>query len=108
MSAGDVVLLQFPFSDLSGSKLRPAVVLADVGRGDFIACQVTTNRDADAMAVELLPASFSAGGLHATSYVRPGKLFTAHQSIVAKRVARLTGAVAETIRAAVIELVRRG
>ena len=44
-----VVLVTFPFSDLSASKLRPAVVLADVGRGDYILCQVTSNPYADPM-----------------------------------------------------------
>ena len=32
-ATGAVVLIPFPFSDLSQAKLRPAVVLADVGRG---------------------------------------------------------------------------
>lgn len=40
---GTVVLVRFPFSDLSRSKLRPAVVLADVGRGDWILGQVTSH-----------------------------------------------------------------
>jgi hypothetical protein len=39
---GAVVLVRFPFSDLSQSKLRPAVVLADVGRGDRILWPVTS------------------------------------------------------------------
>lgn len=38
-AAGAVVLIRFPFSDLSQMKLRPAVVLADVSRGDWILCQ---------------------------------------------------------------------
>lgn len=41
-SAGAVVLVRFPFSDLSQTKLRPAAVLADGGRGDWILCQVTS------------------------------------------------------------------
>jgi mRNA interferase MazF len=41
-SVGSVVLVPFPVSDLSLSKLRPAVVLADAGRGDWILCQVTS------------------------------------------------------------------
>lgn len=108
MTAGDIVLVHFPFSDLSGSKLRPAVVLADVGRKDFVACQITSNRDSDAGAIELTPASFALGALKVISYARPGKLFTAHQSIVAKRVAQLTDVVKEQVRTAVIDLIRRG
>ncbi|TMA37231.1 MAG: MazF family transcriptional regulator, partial [Deltaproteobacteria bacterium] len=41
--AGSVVLVPFPFSDLSKSKLRPTVVLAEGGRGDRILCQITSN-----------------------------------------------------------------
>jgi len=108
MRAGDVVLVNFPFSDLSGSKMRPAVVLADVGRSDYIACQLTTNRDADAEAIELGTASFAAGGLRTLSYARPGKLFTAHRSLIGKRVARLTDAVRDEVRDAVVETIRRG
>ncbi len=50
-SAGTVVLLPFPFSDLTKSKLRPAVVLADAGGGDWILCQVTSNPYSDVHAV---------------------------------------------------------
>ena len=45
---GAVVLVHFPFSDLSQTKLRPAVVLAGAGRGDWILCQVTSNPYGDA------------------------------------------------------------
>ena len=46
-SAGSVVLVRFPFSDLSQTRLRPAVVLADAGRGDWVLCQVTSNAYSD-------------------------------------------------------------
>jgi hypothetical protein len=36
LTAGQVVIVHFPFSDLTASKLRPAVVLAEAGRGDWI------------------------------------------------------------------------
>ncbi len=38
LAAGQVVVLPFPFSDLSQNKYRPALVLADAGRGDWVAC----------------------------------------------------------------------
>ncbi len=52
-TVGAVVLVPFPFSDLSNSKLRPAVVLADAGRGDFALCQITSNPYADSRSVEI-------------------------------------------------------
>ena len=50
-AAGQIILVPFPFSDLTQAKLRPAVVLADAGRGDWILCQVTSNPYGDANAV---------------------------------------------------------
>jgi mRNA interferase MazF len=80
-TAGTIVLVPFPFSDLSKSKLRPAVVLADVGRDDWILCQITSNPYSDVRAIELLDTSFATGSLLVTSYARPGKLFTANRSL---------------------------
>lgn len=62
-TTGAVVLIPFPFSDLSQAKLRPAVVLADVGRGDWILCQVTSNPYGDSRAIMLTDASFATGSL---------------------------------------------
>lgn len=39
---GDVVVLPFPFSDLTLSKRRPALVVAAPGGDDLILCQVTS------------------------------------------------------------------
>jgi mRNA interferase MazF len=39
---GEVVLVPFPFWDLSQAKVRPAVCLADAGRGDWVLCQITS------------------------------------------------------------------
>ncbi len=74
---GAVVLVPFPFSDLSQTKVRPAVCLADAGRGDWILCQITSNPYGDPDAIKLSSADFTRGSLNLTSYVRPGKLFTA-------------------------------
>lgn len=88
-AAGAVVLVPFPFSDLSRAKLRPAVVLADAGRGDWILCQITSKSYADARAVTLRGTDFAQGSLQLDSYARPGKLFTAHQGLIAGEAGKL-------------------
>lgn len=89
---GVVVLVRFPFSDLSSSKLRPALVVAPSGGTDWILCQITSNPYSDSAAVALTPGSFAEGGLPRESFVRPAKLFTANETIVVRSVGRLTGA----------------
>lgn len=85
-----VVLLPFPFSDLSASKLRPALILADSGKGDWVLCQITSNPYADPRAVEVTDADFAEGGLQRVSHVRPGKLFTAHEGLFLRAAGSLT------------------
>jgi len=67
------VLVRFPFSDLSSSKLRPAVVLAFTGRDDWILCQVTSNPYSDSTALRINESDFEIGSLKKVSYARPCK-----------------------------------
>ena len=105
-TAGQVVVLPFPFSDLSHQKLRPALLLADAGRGDWIACQITSNPYADSRAITLTDHEFTEGGLLRLSYLRPGKLFTCHESLPVNTVGKLSQAALQLAREAVIEMVR--
>ena len=70
-STGSVVLVPFPFSDLSQAKPRPAVVLASGDRNDWVLCQVTSKPYGDRRALELCDSDFAAGGLRISSFVRP-------------------------------------
>ncbi|MBF0609749.1 MAG: type II toxin-antitoxin system PemK/MazF family toxin [Magnetococcales bacterium] len=103
-ATGQVVLLPFPFSDLSRSKYRPAVILANVGRGDWVLCQITSNPYADARAVELTLDDFTNGGLQRVSYARPGKLFTAHEALFARVAGQLTNTAYDTVVDQVVRL----
>ncbi|HYN20120.1 MAG TPA: type II toxin-antitoxin system PemK/MazF family toxin [Thermoanaerobaculia bacterium] len=105
-AAGAIVLVRFPFSDLTRTKLRPALVLADAGRGDFLLCQITSNPYADPRAVELGEGSFVRGTLQRTSYARPGKLFTASESVILRAVAELGQQAHREVVTAVVELIR--
>ena len=108
LTAGAIVLVRFPFSDLSQTKLRPAVVLADADRGDWILCQVTSKPYGDTRAIRLEDTSFSAGSLRVLSYARPGKLFTANQDLIVSEVASLTSQSLKQVVDAVVDLLGAG
>jgi mRNA interferase MazF len=105
-SIGEVVLVSFPFSELSTVKLRPAVCLADAGKGDWILCQITSNAYGDPNATPLDASDFATGGLLVASVARPGKLFTARQSLVNRTVSKLTDASLQRVLDAVIAVLR--
>lgn len=108
LEPGLVILVRFPFSDLSSSKLRPAVVLAHSGGEDWVLCQVTSNPYGDRRAVSLTDESFASGGLQRASFARPGKLFTASASIVVRKAAVLVPAKHWQIIESVIDVLRLG
>jgi mRNA interferase MazF len=107
-TAGAVVLVRFPFSDLSQTKLRPAVVLASAGRDDWILCQVTSKPYSDARAITLEDTSFTTGSLRILSYARPGKLFTANQDLIVSEIATLKPQSLKQVVDAVVDLLRGG
>lgn len=105
-SAGAVVLVPFPFSDLSQAKLRPAIVLADASRGDWILCQVTSNPYGEPRADSLPHTSFASGSLRTDSYARPARLFTANSELMVARVAELRAEALRQIIDAIVAILR--
>jgi mRNA interferase MazF len=82
LAAGKIVVVPFPFSDLSQTKRRPALVLGNAGKDDWILCQITSNPYGDDKAYALTDESFAEGSLNSQSYARPGKLFTASKDLI--------------------------
>jgi len=107
-AVGQVVVLPFPFSNLEQSKFRPALLLASVGRGDWLVCQITSNAYTDKNAIEINNEDFISGSLQRLSYARVGKLFTASEGIFSGLLGQLQTEKYLEIREAVIQLLRSG
>lgn len=86
---GDVVVIPFPFSDLTASKRRPALVIAPLKGDDVILCQITSHWTKDEYSIELRNIDFESGGLIQNSFIRPNRIFTADKSIILKRVGHI-------------------
>ena len=67
-----IVVIPFPFSDLSEAKLRPAVAITETGYDDWLLCQITSNPYSGA-SLRLTDAELSRGTLKTVSYARPMK-----------------------------------
>lgn len=79
---GDIVVVPFPFSDLTNAKRRPAFVLAVLPGDDIILCQITSRDIKDNFAIKLKNSDFKEGSLPMESNIRPSRLFTADKNII--------------------------
>ena len=83
---GDVVVVPFPFSDLTQAKRRPALVIASLEGDDLILSQITSRLISDKYSITLNDNDFSEGTLKQTSNIRPNRIFTADSHIVLYKV----------------------
>ncbi|HVF66378.1 MAG TPA: type II toxin-antitoxin system PemK/MazF family toxin [Pyrinomonadaceae bacterium] len=93
-SKSDIVLVRYPFSNLSGSKVRPAVVVNAPHASQDVIIVPLTSKVAPLLAGEFVLADWRAAGLNVASAAKRG-LYTVHQSLVMKSVGRLSGSDAD-------------
>ncbi len=88
MEKGDIVLITFPFTDLSGAKLRPALVLANT-EIDLTVCFITTQFQwKEPTDISLTPSQIN--GLKVESLVRTSKIATLDRSLAKGLLGKLT------------------
>src|SRR3989344_7145688 len=88
----DIVLVPFPYSDLTGAKLRPALIISNTkinSTAGRICCLITSNSPKDGT-IALTSQSFSEGKLPFKSWVKPHRLFTIHEKIIKKKLCQVT------------------
>ena len=103
---GDVVVVPFPFSDLTQAKRRPALVLAQLEGNDRILCQITSQHVRDRYAIELSDSDFEVGSLKQKSNNRPSRIFTCDTGIILYRVGQLKADKKREVVEKVIEILQ--
>ena len=88
-SKNDIILVRYPFSDLSGAKVRPAVVVSAPHSSQDIFMVPLTSKTTPLLAGEFLLADWKAGGLNVATAVKRG-LYTVRQTLIVKNVGRLS------------------
>ena len=101
---GDVVVVPFPFSDLTEAKRRPALVLAELDGVDVILCQIASRQFRDGYAVPLNESDFEEGYLQKISNIRPNRIFTADGKIILYKTGRIKSAKIDEVLKKIIDI----
>jgi mRNA interferase MazF len=103
---GDVVVVPFPFSDLTQAKRRPALIISKLEGDDLILCQITSQFIKDNYTISLSDIDFETGSLKQISNVRPNRIFTADSHIVLYKVGNLKIEKLKEIIEKAVEIIR--
>ncbi|WP_421907854.1 type II toxin-antitoxin system PemK/MazF family toxin [Methanolacinia petrolearia] len=101
---GDVLVVPFPFSDLSGTKRRPVFVAAVLNGDDLILCQITSRNRNDNYSVPLSDSDFVEGAIKVKSVIRPNRIFTAEKSIILYRIGKVNPAKAGEVEEVLVRI----
>jgi len=110
ISQRDVVLLSFPFLDLKGSKVRPAIVLSNDSYNrhseDFVAAPLTSNLKLRDYAIPITNDQLERGRLIVDSKVKVDRVFSVSQQLVRMKIGRAKAEVHDEIVNMLFELLR--
>lgn len=82
----DIVLVDFPFSNLTKTKKRPALVINSLEGENAILCQITTKRRKIPTYEILLPKESCLGNIRFNSFIYVDMIFTLHKSLIYRKI----------------------
>lgn len=95
----DIVVCEFPFSDLSAKKKRPALVISGPFGSDYLLCAIMSKKGL--YSIEIKDTDFETGGLRKpVSYLYLDKLFTAENVIILYSAGKITVDLMDRVRQA--------
>lgn len=87
---GELVVVPFPFTDLTNTKNRPALVVARLRGNDLIFCQVTSVNRGDEYAIPLSDTDLISGSLHVASFVSTNRVFTGDSNLITRSIGQIS------------------
>ncbi len=104
---GDVIILPFPYTNFSGAKKRPAVVIANLKGQNIILAQITTNQRNDEDLISLRQKDFSSGSLNSDSFIMASLIFTADSSKISYKAGKIKSEKSNEVQNKLIEIFTR-
>ena len=105
-----IVLLRFLFSDLHGSKVRPALVISNDSYNskseDFIAVAITSNLKIRGYSILLTNGDLEAGKLIVNSKIKPDRIFSANKKLIRMNIGKVKSEIHEKVIGSISEIIR--
>ncbi len=105
---GEIVLIPYPFSDLSNIKQRPVLILSNNSYNskteDIIVCGITSNIKESEYSVLLNNKDLIEGNLPIKSRIKADKLFTLKNSLVKKKIGKVDNNILEKVNEEILKL----
>ena len=95
-SRNEIVLIRYPFSDLTNFKVRPAVVVNGPHSSYDLFVIALTSKTSNLLSGEFVLTDWKIAGLNIETAVKRG-LFTIHEKLVLKSVGRLSVADSQSV-----------
>lgn len=86
---GDIVVIPFPYTDLTHVKRRPALVLKGFDRAELVLAQINSRNPDDAYHVFVNEKDFVDGALFQPSFIRYNHIFTFDETLILYKIASL-------------------
>ena len=86
---GDIIVVKFPFSDLSEVKKRPSIVIGVLDRNDYLICQITGNSFNANEEIALNNKDIIIGKLRKNSFIRFTKISTIEHSLIEYKIGKI-------------------
>ncbi len=87
--AGDIIAINYPFTDLSSFKSIPALIIAQANEIDFIICQITSQQYEEKISIKIDDEDLIEGKLNRESFILPAKLFTSDSKLFKYKIGQL-------------------
>jgi len=107
----EIVLVPFPYSDLSSSKKRPVLIVSNdeynTKHDEVVVCVITSNLFQDEYSILLDNSDLEYGILPESSVVKTHKLFTIHKTKILKKFSVVSSEYFDKVSNSLVELFKR-
>lgn len=108
-SQGDIIWVDFPFTDSSQSKPRPALIISNQtvnNTGDYILVQITSKIKKDGLSIEITDSDYKEAPLELKSYIRFYKIFILNESLILGKKTSITEDFREKVVAHILTILK--